>query len=295
MSDRYQSVRAKRRRAAAKALELRQHLDVYLDGNPIEAEPVVRGRTVDIVARVHERVPEECSLLLGELAHDLRSALDHLVYAHMEDPQDRLGCQFPSWRKAEPPTPEQWRKRVEAAIPGAASERLRAQVAGLQPFSGGRDEALWTLTELDNIDKHRVLLGVAASIHATRQVTQGQFVTERDVAAGRYPDGLLLQLTVTSDGSLSHPFIKNPTVADMFRDPQLDVVYQDPNAAPIEDGAVILTLKAHEWQEVTTYEPQFTVVLSQPPFQGRVVLDEVEAITLRVGELVDRLTGRQRK
>jgi hypothetical protein len=100
--------------------------------------------------------PIQLSLLAGEIAYQLRSALDHLVYqlisANGQTP-DRKG-QFPIFK-----SPNEYESRAGPMIQGL-SPRAGAVIESLQPYhrhiATGYD-TLWMLNDLNNTDKHRLV------------------------------------------------------------------------------------------------------------------------------------------
>jgi hypothetical protein len=94
------------------------------------------------------------SLLIGDAAHNLRTALDFLAYALARDanPGVDLGqIYFPiseSFAKY-----QSGLRGKTKGIPQAAIDALSL----IQPYGGGNDD-LWGLHQLDIIDKHRLLV-----------------------------------------------------------------------------------------------------------------------------------------
>jgi hypothetical protein len=105
--------------------------------------------------------PEAFGLPIGECVHNLRSALDNLIYTLVVSgligpvPERMVRkCEFPIFGPA-PPNAKEWAAKV-GNIPSAA----QAIIDELQPYKRGDDfraEALWILHELDNWDKHRTI------------------------------------------------------------------------------------------------------------------------------------------
>ena len=95
------------------------------------------------------------SVIAGEIVHQSRSALDHVVWdlivANGNVPKEREAG-FPVIRKE-----AKYKERVDDMI-GGMNEQARTIIAGLQPF--GPDYAsdpLYILNEMWNRDKHRLL------------------------------------------------------------------------------------------------------------------------------------------
>ena len=63
---------------------------------------------------------------------------------------------FPIQRK-DPANLSNWKSLVPDKLAGA-SEQIRQAVQALEPRPGGKHEFLWTLNELDNTDKHQLVL-----------------------------------------------------------------------------------------------------------------------------------------
>ncbi|MGE3191313.1 MAG: hypothetical protein AB7N90_16640, partial [Vicinamibacterales bacterium] len=131
------------------------------------------------------QVPPNFSLLTGEVLYQLRSALDHLVY------------QLVVSKTKEPPTfksafpivgrgtmgKKRWTSAVEeyeactSRLKDGISPAALKMIDELQPLKRGaayKDDPLWMLQELNNIDKHRFLhlavisvssYGVSVNVH----------------------------------------------------------------------------------------------------------------------------------
>jgi hypothetical protein len=108
-----------------------------------------------------KRLPPSLSLIVGDIFHNLRSALDHLVYelaeAHSGTPLPPViekGLQFIVSGK-EPPSAETIQYRLGGIHPSA-----RTLILELQPHHRGDafdTDPLWIVNELDRVDKHRQL------------------------------------------------------------------------------------------------------------------------------------------
>jgi len=98
-----------------------------------------------------QAIPETISLIAGDAAHNLRTALDYIAYSLVPDdlPTDHIYfpiCDGPEAYKSESP-------RKTRGIP----EPLKDRIDGFKPYLGGND-AFYGLHRLDIIDKHRLLI-----------------------------------------------------------------------------------------------------------------------------------------
>ena len=120
------------------------------------------------------------SIRSGEIAYNLRSALDHivqeLVYVNGETPSSRN--EFPIFREQ-----DKYCKKAKAKLKGI-NQRHRELIDSFQPYQerGGVGTHLWMLNSICKIDKHRYLnvvnLHSCSTAHIDEDVdpalTQGQ-------------------------------------------------------------------------------------------------------------------------
>ena len=100
------------------------------------------------------------ALLIGDCIHNIRSSLDHLVYAlalrycnNSLPEKFSETCEFPIFKQ--PKKNEKWKKKT-----GFIDPKAQEIIKGLQPYVEGNNNTssmLWTIHELDCIDKHRRL------------------------------------------------------------------------------------------------------------------------------------------
>jgi hypothetical protein len=158
--DRFDQLWRKIDRAKAHIDELERALIEYRDSEPLrvvteeDPEPGFLRARVDGEPRP---IPDAVSVILGDAAHNLRSSLDHFVWAAAVNPTNDSG--FPIQRQ---PNPSNWKGLVFGKLKGC-SKALRQAVLATESHPGGATEFLWTLNELDVTDKHRLLLTVGTS------------------------------------------------------------------------------------------------------------------------------------
>ncbi len=117
-----------------------------------------------------EPAPLELSLVVGDIAHNIRSALDHLVWGLVHRPgapaltaeqERRVGFPF----RTEPAAFAKLSSGDQTTLPHVPAAVV-AEFEALQPYNRKtRPEVdlLWFVHELNRLDKHRLLLVVAGA------------------------------------------------------------------------------------------------------------------------------------
>lgn len=145
-------------------LVAQQNVEQFMRGGPI----------LDIIGRIHHDPPPWVSSIIGDVVHNLRSALDHVVWGLSV----KSGTSPPvipagPWRKVAFPIFDDAAKYATFSGPMIAMIRpgsIRAssvpKIEAVQPFATGQPEPerepLMVLHELWNLDKHRSLVTTAA-------------------------------------------------------------------------------------------------------------------------------------
>jgi hypothetical protein len=169
--------RLKLNRAQAYAKALHAEVDAWFMRHPYEVfgqyEPGSPEKYV-FKARFLELPPSEWGLILGDFAHNARSALDHLAYQvvmlgnggmHQEQ------TQFPVVTE-----PGKWQQAAASRLKGASDRHIqiiesfqpyhRRDLHGQQTIWGAIEDPLAILTRLSNIDKHIVLNPTPATVQS---------------------------------------------------------------------------------------------------------------------------------
>jgi hypothetical protein len=171
ITDRFSSAQAKISRARKHTDDLESEIRAYWKTGPVSAQgsgvvPTENGGTGARTFTVENirPLPESIALLVGDAAHNIRSALDHFACAAVARPT-RQTC-FPIWSRDNPhkaaPKGREWLEAVQRQLDGASPELIKAAQT-LTPWETGNDKRLWQIHELDRIDKHRLLISVAAA------------------------------------------------------------------------------------------------------------------------------------
>lgn len=157
--------------------QLHAKLTAWTDGHPYatRVEPHDEKPDEFVLKATAEPIPEEeLTPLIGDVIQNLRSSLDHLVFALSEKnfgplcQKQAKFVQFPLlWNDHGQPrtAAESFKKRPPSSLQ-FVSEAARAEIERLQPYnverdSGGThdhtDSFLWKLHELSNLDKHQTI------------------------------------------------------------------------------------------------------------------------------------------
>jgi hypothetical protein len=171
-------------RARGHERDLEAALREYSQFHPFELVSAIEGN--DLVVRVHVRheIPEELSLIVGDLLHNARSALDLLVTSAARNYAFESGRQLSSGEERALSFPitrtESDFGRAERKLKRFLSEETMMRIRLAQPWFTSRvwlaheDEEvtadkldmlswlnlLWRLSLLDNLDKHRDVLAL---------------------------------------------------------------------------------------------------------------------------------------
>jgi hypothetical protein len=153
-----------------KALDL--GCQVFLETKPyyVAAEFEPDAGCHAVLLRVRQRVPLALSVVLGDLLHDLRSALDQAAWllACRSNPVEDLWqpntAQVIEWPFLDDPA-----KLSHHGLGCRIADDARAVLDRAQPYQGtNRSRALEQLNLLWNIDKHRVVHGGFAQIDISK-------------------------------------------------------------------------------------------------------------------------------
>ena len=158
---------------------LNEHSSTELDSFGI-SEASVRLPHVD------DLIPHKAQAIAGEIIHDLRSALDNLIYevsrrnnndVEVRQTQFVIADDEESYRK------QQWRLRE-------LREKQKSKVESIQPFNK-QDKWASLLSNLSNRDKHRYLITLYNHSRITVSVRDHKTIIRSDppkwTLAGKYP------------------------------------------------------------------------------------------------------------
>lgn len=174
MVDLVAGCRAKLDRAQELINILKVDIEQYFVKFPVRLEKEHRndGLEYSLVAYGEEAPPARFSVIAGEIVHHLRSSLDHLVHGLVLENggQPSRFNQFPICTTERAFKDACNRRQLDGISPAA-----KAVVASVQPFTSSTpdDTVLHVVSELDNADKHRLLVVVAAMADVAETIVIG--------------------------------------------------------------------------------------------------------------------------
>jgi len=150
--------RLKLRRADQHLKSLKQRIKRFVNSAPYTFVVKHEAETDEFVIRCYFRreAPNDWPVVVGDFAHNARSALDLLVSA-LSANTSKAGLSFTL-----APCPEEYMERMKGELAGV-SEEHRAIIESFQPYNGlGNKDVLAILHEINRYDKHRLLNVVTA-------------------------------------------------------------------------------------------------------------------------------------
>jgi hypothetical protein len=143
----------------------------------IESKPYVlfeqhhpHSTTKDIKVRQRLKLPPEIGLIAADAVHNLRVSLDRLVgrLAESNGAPDLAGVSFPFAGDAQTFQSRQCRGKISKL-----STDAQRSICALKPYLGGNN-LLWSLNELDIIDKHRDVVAIGSTNAGIRATIGGE-------------------------------------------------------------------------------------------------------------------------
>jgi hypothetical protein len=128
----------------------------------VSATEYMKRNQIAISAKTKKHIPDSVSLLVGDAVHNLRTALDILIFGMIGDRAKKPeNIQFPFAKRAETLVSTMTNRETELA-----GKKVVAKITEIKPYPGG-DELLAGLHILDIQDKHRLLVPTIQQISLT--------------------------------------------------------------------------------------------------------------------------------
>lgn len=137
--------------------DLEERIDKFYWGYPYRFHSDTDSKSDEVTYYFDgmDNLPPEILCLCGDIIHNFRASLDHLIYYLVKGPTDKTG--FPICKTAD---------SVAASLECREKEGLRHEVVKIikeaKPYRGGTD-GFWLLHQLDIRDKHKVLIAVGTA------------------------------------------------------------------------------------------------------------------------------------
>ena len=160
--DRLKGVRLKIDHAKKRLAELENAMEAFIKTTPcrISVRCDIGSRKVIYFVASVDRVPDEFSLLTGDVINNLRSALEHLagqlVTVGTQGTVDTKHVYFPIAENRESYL------KVRPKYTKGMDQPALDIIDGLEPYGDGQGADYYTLHKLNNLDKHSLLIAVGA-------------------------------------------------------------------------------------------------------------------------------------
>ncbi|GAD89841.1 hypothetical protein VHA01S_028_00400 [Vibrio halioticoli NBRC 102217] len=108
-------------------------------------------------AKRNEDVANEAAIVIGDVLHNLRAAIDHAYWSctekHAKSDRERKNIQFPITS-----TETALRDSILPGLPSRVSQDFANALASLKPYRDGGNLFLCAIHDLDVMDKHKLLV-----------------------------------------------------------------------------------------------------------------------------------------
>jgi hypothetical protein len=256
VDERFTPVRVKIERAKELVRDLETRLTAFKGDYPYDVISEIDAQTSQRTFRFRTRhdIPVEISLRTGEVLQNLRSALDYVVCALVEKKTPGGTTRFTGFPVF--PNAQEYKAGSPRKIHGMAKRAMHAMDLN-KPYKGGTD-ALWHLRQLNDREKHRLLLtaGIAFRVNVDTKFG-GSYLIQR----GR---------SIRMGGTIIREDVTPPN-----------------RVFPVEDGAVFFTAPAD-----MNVDPQFTfeIAFNEPQIiEGEPILPTIHQLTNLIEGIVSTL------
>lgn len=142
--------------------ELQKEIKSFFDSQPYKIDTKSDSQSKRLIYYLikADEVPEKIALITGDIIQNLRSSLDHLAYKLFTtgpgNGTDGQHIYFPIANDF-----DQYEKDKNRKTEGLI-QQAKGLIDAVKPYKGGND-TIWKIHQLNNIDKHRLLVTVGAS------------------------------------------------------------------------------------------------------------------------------------
>jgi hypothetical protein len=198
MTNDFDGIREKLKRADESIRNLKTEIDAFIQNGEYPTIPDHKDNAWQKAVDYHRDkiIPLRFAVLVGEIAHQLRSSLDHIVWL-FSDESTRLNhstaIEFPIFESR--PRDKDELRRYKRKIQGIASLSIKRFIEALQPYHAGTDAAYQPLSiihNMDRFDKHRELTIVDSGVNII--FTIPPHVTDYTEAIMKHKEGKVMSL-----------------------------------------------------------------------------------------------------
>jgi len=244
----------KAKRAEEHKEELLKEIKAFFDSKPYTIGTKTDPQTKRLIYYITkaDKVPDRIALITGDIIQSLRSTLDHLIYQlfiiNSKDAKPTRHLYFPILENL-----AMYEKEKERKTKGISQSALDL-IDKVKPYKGGND-ILWKIHELNNIDKHRLLVTVGSSFGS---VDIGAHMQE------------LMKASFPSFDTPEMPLFIKPA----------DILF------PLESGDELF-IDAPDAKPISNMKFRFNLVLNEPGIvEGEPITDLIQSMTDEVENLI---------
>lgn len=261
MSARLDGILAKIERAKEHVRDLDCRIAAFRKTEPYRIVADQEAKPPNRVYRVQVRSqpPPVISIVAGEAIQHLRGVLDHLAWQLVKanGGAPSRDTSFPIFE-----VPGKYKAKSPRKVQGMSAAAV-SNVESVQPYQSGYD-ALWELQELNNIDKHRLLLVAGFGLHRFR-----------------------------FSATYNHPIMEGPQVkqfiAEFFAAVPAEGASRPPSFVMLQDGAEIgMNWLDGPLQHDEQFELTYEIAFGEPKIvEGKPILPFLHQAT----QLVEQIVG----
>ncbi len=163
----FDSAKLKIERAKHHILDLNGHIDAYSAQHPLRIFRSFDSKASQVTYSIKTKIPmpDEIPLVIGDAIHNLRAALDLLIFEMVGDkcktPRQRDQIQFPFSKSA-----QSLGATIKTRQVHLAGEKVVKEIHNLKPYPSGT-EKLYAIHTLDITDKHKLIIPTSGNAGMT--------------------------------------------------------------------------------------------------------------------------------
>jgi hypothetical protein len=249
LPNRFDRIRAKVTRAEQHVQDFNRAVIAFRASNPYEVGIKIdseAGERVYYLASIGA-VPPELAAIAADVLQNLRSSLDHIVYQLFIDAnplasaEDLKRCHYPITAAA-----SEYGALRSRNVKGVRQDAIDA-IDATEPYKGGRGHALWQLSQLNNTDKHHLLIAVAFYFEGIYLSSLLDSDTPEGLKREIVESGITIRASELQMIDSGYEFIREPINMQMHEDfrPRFDISLNHPRIIGCEPALKTLQDFSH--------------------------------------------------